>query len=126
MRIVIGLIALAAFPAAASDFGPGFMIAMTGYVLAAVWPLLLPLPYLRRAQRPARLYFALTVATFGLLGLLMAPFRLLSLWGEMSGTDVPMRTMAAMLYVAQPLAFLASLWLLPKVRRLLAHEPRTP
>lgn len=134
MRVAVRFIAvvlfLVSFPAAASDFGIGFLIAMAGIFMIAIWPLVLPLFYLRGSSRKLTLYFVLALTAFGLAGLLSAPFQLLGLiglpallGGSLSSDNIPG---AGVLYLAHPLAFAASLWVLPKIKRLVASHAIAP
>ena len=134
MRVVVNLGAaatlLVSFPAAASDFGTGFLVAMIGIFMVAVWPLVLPLFYLRGFSRKLRLYFALTLITFGFVGLLSVPFQLFGLIGLPAVLAGSLQSSsfsgAGVLYLTHPLAFGASLWALPKVKRLLADKLVAP
>lgn len=122
MRILPVFLMLAAFPAAASDFGPELLYLMVAVVAVIVWPLFLPLFYLRGVRNKVKVYLALALTAYGLVALLSAPFQLLAMVG---GSFID-NLLLGPLYLAQPLAFLTSLWALPKVKRLLAQPSVAP
>lgn len=128
MRIIyaifISVLALASPPAFASDFGVGLLIAAATVFMAMLWPLILPLFYLRGPGSKLRLYFALALTAYGAIGLLSAPFGLLDfirsfdLFGS-SFDSMKIRLLGSV-YLVQPMAFVLSLFVSPKVKRLLA------
>ena len=121
---------LISLPAAASDFGAGFLAAMLGLFLIAIWPLILPFFYLRGTSKKVRLYFVLALTAFGFLAILSVPFQLASLIGMQAMFDnsvLPANIPGTgLLYIAHPLAFATSIWALPKVKRLLGSSASAP
>lgn len=123
-KIFIAVLASASPPAFASDFGVGLLITTAVVFGAIVWPLILPLFYLRGSGGKLRLYFALALTTYGAIGLLSAPFGLLDFIKLLdlfdSSVDFMKIRVLASVYLVQPMAFVLSLFALPKVKRLLA------
>ena len=129
VAVASGLLFIAR-PVAASDFGIGFLAAMLGGFAIAIWPLVLPLFYLRGSSNKIKLYFVLALTAFGLLILLSAPYQLLILIKMPSiinnAANIGTVPGAGFLYLAHLLALGASLWALPKVRRHLAGKTAAP
>lgn len=134
LAILMAVLASASPPAFASNFGPGFLLTMIGLYagafIAIVWPLILPFFYLRRSSGKLKLYFALTLAAYGTIGLLSVPFQLLIFldsFGLLGGSINPVKMQfLGGFNLVLPLAFVFSLFMLPKVKRLLATCPVAP
>ena len=120
----ISLISFALIPAsaAASDFGPGLLFVLVGVIVAFTWPLVIPLFYLRGIQCKTKLYLASALASYGLVAAWGVPAQVLLLFD----IDVAENLTIGALYLTQPLAFLTSLWVIPKIKRILAPPEAAP
>ncbi len=124
MRIIALLLMLVAFPAEASEFGPGFFFAMALGLLAFIWPLLTPFLLIRKAKNKIKLYFTLLLAAIGLALLFYVPVYIFWLYTlattavPKTGTDLTEIVMpsAGLFFASQFLAFAVSFWALPKVK----------
>jgi hypothetical protein len=131
MRVVAIVLMLIAFPAEASEFGPGFFFAMALGLLAFIWPLLMPLLFIRNTKNKIKLYFKLLLAAIGLALLFYVPVYLFWLYTlattavPTTGTDLTEIVMpsARLFFISQLLAFATSFWTLPKAKAWLASRP---
>lgn len=97
---------------------PLLLIAI-GAPLAALWPLLLPLAFVRGSPARLRTYVVLVVTAFGVLGLAQLPNSLAFLFAFYRALDTDPGITRSGFAVSHGVAVAASLWALPKVRRAL-------
>ena len=130
MKKLLVLLLIFSPPVMASDFGIGFLAFLSVMTIVKVWPLLLPLFYLRGVAKSIKLYFALALTCFGLLGLVQAPFSIYSslesIWGDTSASDTYSNLIMYSMHILNLLALAVSLWLLPKLKIIMGNRSASP
>lgn len=71
--------------ASASDFGAGFLVATLGVLAIAIWPLTLPLLYLRGVNKKLRLYLSSGADNIWVLSL--AELAVSAIWPDRHAID---------------------------------------
>ena len=98
----------------ASDPTPVLYI-MFGQVIVLVWPLLIPLLFLRPASNKLKIYFLFLIVTYGVIGLISLPINIYINIAAWTSASIHVSWSIVTVLIKNGLALLFSIWLLNKI-----------
>ena len=116
MRYILFFVLLAHAPLVSASDPTGLLYFFLGQFVISVWPLILPLPFLKGITKKTRSYFILILVTYGVLGVLNIPwnwFVQLSPWMSANVSQ----WLPIYIVVHHAVAFAVSIWVLAAFRR---------
>lgn len=121
MRKLAALLTLGITPSVVLASDPsGLRYVLFLQLVLLLWPLLLPLPYLRPQKQKLHSYFLFVVLAYGALGIVGLPYAFFTNFAPwVSSTEFSYRLDVPINIAKHLVAFCFCLWYLPRFRKLL-------